>query len=367
MHLRVLFTPVSLLATCLPLTGALGCAGRSIGEGTDTGTKTDTDTGGLDGGATTDTATQGAMVRCDFDYATEFAEASSAESVPAAIAANRRSAFLREPAAPYTYVDSQRAGAENTELVLPGYEDNMPIFDRGGAWTEATRCYEFEDSARMLTEAEAYDLYCEIAAQSTGTPLITDADVRTVIGIRGAYPGIFYWNGNGPDLFNDTLVLVWVDGDGTKYVREFPGHTDVGAYDFGFEASSFLPANRAYRYVNGVHGDPPYSAFRIDERDYTVMNDTNANGHWDDDRNGRLPPEGDDYLRTGFGHNIHVGSVDGPLGAARVGNWSAGCQLIAGMGNWKAFIRAAWTFEGAALQYFLIDARDIAPRFEYSL
>jgi hypothetical protein len=90
-----------------------------------------------------------------------------------------------------------------------------------------------------------------------------------------------------------------------------------------------------------------------------VRDDHNTNGHWDSDRNGWLPPPGADHDRTGGGHNIHMGSVDAPLGTAVVDSWSAGCQVIPGMANWTEFITNAWTTEGDPVNYFLIDVRDI--------
>ena len=74
-----------------------------------------------------------------------------------------------------------------------------------------------------------------------------------------------------------------------------------------------------------------------------------------------LPPR-----QQGTVHELHpavrsrmVGSASGPLGTAAVGQWSAGCQLICGMASWTEFIRLAWTEEGNAVSYFLVDVRDI--------
>jgi hypothetical protein len=303
---------------------------------------------------------------CGFDYERQFSDpaAQSLTGNPVrpedVVAPLPQMLFsFHEPEPPYTFAFKSSRGEVKTDLILPAYEDDMPLFERASPWAKTTRCFELKDGARLLTESEAFDLYRRIAETVTEDEVNDDTESRTVIGIRGAYPGEFAWNGNAPGLFNDTLVLLFVDEAGRKNVREFEASTDVGVYDFGFEQSSFLPAGRSYRYRNGFHGDNPYSALIIDETDYLVMNDTNANGHWDDDRNGRLPPPGDDYYRTGFGHNIHVGSVNAPLGTAPVGIWSAGCQLICGMAGWTEFITNAWTSEGEEVRYFLIDARDI--------
>jgi hypothetical protein len=264
-----------------------------------------------------------------------------------------------EPLPPYTF-SMPPVEMLDEELVMPGYEDDMELFERAAAWDEERRCWEVEDGAVWLTEDEAYDMYRTIAEATTGVAMDATPEVRSVIGLRGAYPGTFSWHGNLPDRFNDTLVLVWIDRGGAKHVREFPVTTDVGARDFGHESSSFLRPNRRYRYANDWHRT--YNALHVAESGYRVRDDTNNNGHWDSDRNGWLPPVSvQDYDRTGSGHNIHMGSVDGPLGAAVVGAWSAGCQVIPGMSNWIEFITNAWTVLGDPVDYFLVDARDIPP------
>ena len=246
------------------------------------------------------------------------------------------------------------------DIVMPDYADSMPLFGRARTWAEPTRCYETPVGVRMLTEDEAWDLYRRIAEATTGVAMDVTPGVRTVVGLRGAYPGVLAWNGNTPNRFNDTIALLWIDAAGVRHVREFPVNTDTGARDFGVDSSSSLRPNRRYRYVNGWHRT--YNALHIDEDAYRVRDDTNNNGHWDSDRNGWLPPLGDpDYDRNGGGHNIHMGSVDAPLGTALVDVWSAGCQVIPGMANWTAFIENAWTAEGDPVNYFLIDTRDIPP------
>jgi hypothetical protein len=296
---------------------------------------------------------------CDFGYDEMFGISSKvASGVPARSRFTDGSVAHAEPPPPYTYTLSDR---HDRDLVMPGYSDDMPLFERGQEWLEEMRCFELPAGEAWLTEAEAFDLYREIAETTTGVEFVSEPNERTVVGFRGAFPGTFAWHGNDPDVFNDTLVLLWEDGGGGKYVREFHAHTDVGDRDFGFESSSSLRPNRRYWYYNGWHSD--YNALHIGEWGYRVRDDTNNNGHWDSDRNGWLPPQGeDDYDRTGSGHNIHLASVDGPVGEATVGGWSAGCQTIPGMANWTEFIVSAWTEEDEYVQYFLLDARDIAPQ-----
>ena len=303
---------------------------------------------------------------CGFDYESSFVHdmAAPAEAWPASspLAEEGIAQIAHaEPPPPYTYVLTlDRTKGPKADIVMPGYSDSMPLFARGAAWTDPTRCYETPLGVQLLTEDEAWDLYRRIAELTTGVAMDPTPGVRTVVGLRGAYPGTFSWHGNLPDRFNDTLVLLWVDAAGARHVREFPVNTDTGAYDFGVDSSSSLRANRRYRYLNGWHST--YNALHIDEDGYRVADDTNHNGHWDSDRNGWLPPlDAADHFRAGGGHNIHMGSVDPPLGTAAVYNWSAGCQVIPGMADWTEFITNAWTNEGDPVSYFLVDVRDIAP------
>ncbi len=304
---------------------------------------------------------------CDFDYIDEFqlpppqdpwapAPWTTREWLPRGLG----DGFIAhaEPPPPGTVklkLDDDRD--DSREITMPTYTDDMPLFERALEWdADEQRCFELPSGADWLTEAQAYDLYLDIAEQTTGVSADTSDGVRTVVGLRGAYPGTFAWHGNTPNLFNDTMVLLWLDS-GEKRVLEFAVHTDVGAYNFGYESSSSLRPDMRYHYTNNWHGD--YNALRIDEWNYRVRNDTNNNGHWDDDRNGWLSPSGDDYNRTGGGHNIHMASVDAPLGTARVQNWSAGCQTIPGMESWTQFITHAWTELDDPVNYFLVDVRDI--------
>jgi hypothetical protein len=266
-----------------------------------------------------------------------------------------------DPAAPTTHLVAAQGARD--DIVMPDFHDNMPLFERARDWQGQSRCYELPDGPAMLSEAEAYDLYRAIVEETLLVPMDQAPGVRTVVGLRGASPGTFQWNGNGPNRYNDTLVLLWREADQTPRVKEFAAHTDTGPYDFGWHNSSSLKPNRHYRYINGWHKN--YNALQIVEVGYEVRDDTNKNGHWDSDRNGWLPPTGpelDDHDRVGSAHNIHCATVDGPLGNAAVANLSAGCQVVPGIASWTEFITSAWTGSGDEVDYFLLDVRDLDGR-----
>jgi hypothetical protein len=258
-------------------------------------------------------------------------------------------------------VEGALVGPKDESLVLPGHVDTMPIFERAEEWT-GPRCYEVAPGeGRLLSEEDAYQLYARLVSRTLWREVSSAPERRTVVGLRGAYPGRISWHHNTPNLFNDTLALIWRDAAGVAHVREFPVNTDTGAHDFGADSSSSLRPNRHYPYTNGWHRG--YNALQMALSSYPVRDDTNNNGHWDSDRNGWLegPEAGLDYDRLGSAHNIHGGQIDAPLRSAPVDVASAGCQVVPGAVNWLSFISQAWTGLGDSVDYFLIDARDISP------
>jgi hypothetical protein len=246
---------------------------------------------------------------------------------------------------------------------MPSLNDDMPLFERAEDWS-APRCYEVQPGeGALLTEEQAYERYARLVLSTLWRRLDERPERRTVIGVRGAYPGMSTWHHNTPNYYNDTLALLWRDAEGQPHVLEFPVTTEMGIYDFGADSSSALRPNRHYPYVNGWHKD--YNALRINLPSYPVRDDTNNNGHWDSDRNGWLegPEEGLDYDRLGTAHNIHGAAAAAPLERAEVNITSAGCQVVPGALNWERFITQAWTGLGDEVDYYLIDARDIPHSF----
>lgn len=332
-----------------------GLVSVDTGQPTDTGTPDDTDTG-----EPPDTdPPQG----CDFTYASDFGQ----RSRPAAMdlvdrpRAHAWDIAHAEPEPPFLWGLSLSGRRAEADLTMPGYDDDMPLFERAEEWAASEeRCYQLPSGDTWLGQDEAFDLWVAVAEQTTGVSVDTAEGARTVVGLRGAYPGTFAWHGNTPDRFNDTLALIWTEG-GERRVLEFPVNTDTGAVDFGYHSSSSLRPNRRYHYKDGWHRS--YNALQQVESSYPVRDDANGNGHWDSERNGWLPPlDDEDHDRDGSAHNIHMASVDAPLGTALVQGWSAGCQTIPGMHNWTRFITSAWTDSGDAVDYHLVDARDIAPQ-----
>ena len=267
---------------------------------------------------------------------------------------------------------SRQESKDLPNIVLPSHVNNLPLYERARLW-ENPRCYQLSDfqtpstspqlEGVLLNEAEAYAMYQRLVRTTLWRELDQSPGRRNVIGIRGAYPGSLNWHYNAANQYNDTIVLLWKDEQGLAHVKEYPVNTDTGVYDFGTDNSSSLRANRHYPYINGWHRD--YNALQIALPSYPVRDDTNNNGHWDSDRNGWLEgnADGQDYNRLGTAHNIHAGNASGLLEEVLINIASAGCQVIPGMENWIDFIGHAWTNLGDEVDYYLIDARDISPRF----
>ena len=344
---------------------AAGDAAGSDDASADAGTTTPPDDGGTASGA----ARERAGATCGFNYGFRVETTSPLQRPVQRISlvpdSDDIAPIAHAEPAPLGYrtmplwVDRGWKSAILDELVLPIYEDATPLFERARDWEGGSRCYELADGAWTLNEEAAYQLYVDMVRQTLWYDVDQTPGRRTVVGVRGSWPGAFRWTGNAPNQFNDTIVLLWRDSDGVAHVREFPVNTDTGAHDFGRDSSSSLVPNRHYPYVNGWHRS--YNALSIDLPGYPVRDDANNNGHWDSDRNGWLSGGEADYDRNGSAHNIHMGAIDEPLGSASINTWSAGCQVIPGEDNWLEFIGNVWTGLGDKVDYYLLDARDIAP------
>jgi len=190
-----------------------------------------------------------------------------------------------------------------------------------------------------LPEEERYDLFQEVISA------VGEFDARigyiNVLGIRG------YQNGrateDAPDRYNDTIAVLWRDGSG-RHVREYEATVDPGAY---WTENPMKPEGVAhlvdgqYLYQSGRHKGRPAL---VQAGPVTVWRDRNQ----DDDRD---PGE---KVETGnFGINIHDGGSD-----ARVGRYSAGCQVVRGGGAgaaWQEFLSLVGMHPGSTIRYTLVD------------
>ena len=131
---------VALAAGCNKDTGM-----RRVGDDTgldtdqaDTDTDTDTDT---DSDTDTDTDTP-EVDDCGFTYAQQFSARRRPSSMPppTAVPPGDGGVVHAEPPPPFTYLLPQ-GRRSRSGLVMPGYSDDMPLFERAVAWDEPRRCY----------------------------------------------------------------------------------------------------------------------------------------------------------------------------------------------------------------------------------
>jgi hypothetical protein len=133
-------------------------------------------------------------------------------------------------------------------------------------------------------------------------------------------------NDNAPNIYNDSIVILFRDALGAWNAVPLLGTVDPG------DAFKDQPGGEAHltfgqhQYVRGLHYG--YPALRSKNEMNRIWRDANQLGVY-------APG---DYVSTGvFGINVHAGGM-GPT----IGNWSAGCVNICGGwdGNpWKLFMR----------------------------
>ena len=171
----------------------------------------------------------------------------------------------------------------------------------------------------------AYDFLSFLRARVDSDP--GDMNVMGLQGIAptGQEPFAIALNPNKPNIYNDTLAVVFKHADGTPAVRTFLGTVDPG------DTFKDQPGGRAHLtfgqhlYVRGSHmGHPALRA----------LNETNR--IWRDVSETGVPGPGNTVAIGAFGVNIHAGGST-PF----INNWSAGCLNICGGWDgepWKSFI-----------------------------
>ncbi len=167
-------------------------------------------------------------------------------------------------------------------------------------------------------------------------------DLVNLIGIRGFSKG--KPTPNTPDEYNDTIVAVWLDRDGSKRTREFLATVDPGQHftqDPMRRAGCAHLCDGQYTYKRGKHKgrDALVQASPV-----TIWRDA--------DKNHRRGPG--ERTETGmFGINIHdAGS------GSQVGEWSAGCQGIHKGSNgkdWAEFLELLDLHDSNKIRYTLVD------------
>lgn len=156
-----------------------------------------------------------------------------------------------------------------------------------------------------------------------------------------------------PNVFNDLIVVCW-KYNGTWHIKKYDCTTDPGLYylknPMNVKGTAIMvPGQYKSVYAIGKHTD--YKALR-QQKPIKYWRDANRDGKFD--MNGTV------YEEIGY-TNIHHASAYGK--SAQVDKWSAGCQVIADIKDWKEFIticqNAANSF-GNSFTYTLIEEKDLA-------
>lgn len=194
--------------------------------------------------------------------------------------------------------------------------------------------------AEPLGEAAKYEYYRR-AILNNGGDFDARADQRNIVGVRG------WMNGeevpNVKDAYNDTLAVLWKDKLGKSHFEKYNATVDPGSF-----AKYYNPRGDAnlvdgqYDYVLGEH------------KGHTALNQGEAVQVWRDGNKDGIRQKSEGTDDGWFGINIHAGGT-GP----RVGNYSAGCQVIRGGWDgdpWQNFIHQMKADPDHRYKYTLIDA-----------
>jgi hypothetical protein len=142
-----------------------------------------------------------------------------------------------------------------------------------------------------------------------------------------------------PDHYDDLVVLFG------KELWAFPATVDPGhTYTWAPlnpRGCAHLANGGPYLFRKGLHKK---KRALVQAEAFLVWRDRNRNGLQDSDERARM--------ESGIGLNLHRGGA-----SARVGPWSAGCQVLPTAGGaWDLFERIVWASPQTEFHYWLADA-----------
>ena len=175
-----------------------------------------------------------------------------------------------------------------------------------------------------------YDLACEfLSFLKCGVD--TEPGDLNLLCLQGVTPdanGHLALNDNRPDIYNDTVSLVYRTEDNQKAIRHCVGTTDPGRYYTENPMSAGGAAHLTFGqhlYKSGPH------------KGYPALRSLNELNRLWRDANGNFKPDiGEAVVESYAGVNVHAGGK-----TMYIGRWSAGCINIAG------------GFDGEPYQHFI--------------
>jgi peptidoglycan hydrolase-like protein with peptidoglycan-binding domain len=215
-------------------------------------------------------------------------------------------------------------------------------------WLDPDIKKKLADSPREAPKDEEakYEYYRE-AIEARGHTFDTRPGQRNILGVRG-------WQNGKPtdnvkDRWNDTIAVLWVDAQGNEHVREYKSTVDPGSFDrFYNPAGDANLKDGQYQYVMGEH------------KGHRALNQGQAVPVWRDSNKDGIRSSREFEEKGWFGINVHAGGT-----GDRVGNWSAGCQVIWGGWEgkqWTDFMRQMDADPDGRYRYTLIDSSRMPKR-----
>lgn len=181
----------------------------------------------------------------------------------------------------------------------------------------------------------------ELRGKFTSTPRELN-----LVGVRG------WLNGrrvpNSKDAFNDTIFAVYVNHDGAKCVEAFVASVEPGVFAERYNvAGDAHLVDGQYAFRRGLH------------RGYPALIQAEAVTIWRDrDKDGVQDASERRHHVGWYGINIHAAGT-----GAKVGNWSAGCQVIhggRGPGSpWSKFMALVDASPQQVFRYTLVDGTEL--------
>ena len=170
-----------------------------------------------------------------------------------------------------------------------------------------------EPAVAPQDEAAKFDFYMNIInSRLDQTVPEPPAGVIEMLGISGWLDGQRV--PDTKDGYNDTIIQLWVE-NGVKRVKEYKGSTSPGKYSkfYNPKGDAHLINDARYKFHVGLHTG------------YTALRQAEAVSVWRDPHKDGVRRD-DSLVETGwYGINIHAAGS-----GTKVGNWSAGCQVIWG-------------------------------------
>jgi hypothetical protein len=199
-----------------------------------------------------------------------------------------------------------------------------------------------------IKKYEGTDFFVALTGK-LGTPVFPAAPRNVaIVGIRRVGKEVHFRE----DTADDTIALVRLDSDGLEQVYEYDGTTESGDFaQVENPEGDFRMSPGFYFFKHGLHhGVNPCLVQACDvlgerARKNTAFNET-------DDKTWQI---------TDGSLHIHAGI----LNEQHVGNWSAGCQVIAGGWNgkpWAEFYKYCKIATNLPVPYVLVKDTDI-PQF----